>query len=77
MYKYMMDNPSLLTDDNDAGIQRVYDGIEDYAFIMESSSIEYTIERKCNLTQVGSKLDDKNYGIGIKKSKHISQIHGK
>lgn len=69
MYQYMMDNPSLLTADNDEGIIRVYSGAEDYAFIMESASIEYTIERKCNLTQVGAKLDDKNYGIGMSKSK--------
>lgn len=70
MYKYMMDNPSLLTTDNVQGIDRVYNGIEDYAFIMESASIEYTIERKCNLTQVGAKLDDKNYGIGMSKSNY-------
>lgn len=36
---------------------------------MESSSIEYVTERLCNLTQVGDRLDDKNYGIGMRKSK--------
>lgn len=64
----MMDNPELLTDDNDKGIERVDSGAEDYAFLMESASIEYTTERKCNLAQVGGKLDDKNYGIGMNKS---------
>lgn len=37
------------------------------AFLMESSSILYETERKCNLTQVGDRLDDKNYGIGMRK----------
>lgn len=44
---------------------------------MESSSILYETERKCNLTQVGDKLDDKNYGIGMRKGEtthlHIQQ----
>lgn len=71
MYKYLINNPTLLTDDNDQGVQRVFSGAEDYAFVMESSSIEYTTERKCNLTQVGSKLDDKNYGIGMRKSDYL------
>ena len=35
---------------------------------MESSSIDYNTERFCNLTQVGERLDDKNYGIGMRKS---------
>lgn len=38
-----------------------------YAFFMESKSIIYTKERKCNLTKLGDELDDKNYGIGMKK----------
>ena len=38
-----------------------------YAFLMESASIEYIIERNCNLTQIGSLLDSKGYGIATKK----------
>lgn len=36
-----------------------------YAFLMESTSIEYVIERNCELTQVGSMLDSKGYGIAM------------
>lgn len=36
---------------------------------MESSSIEYVIERDCDVTQIGGLLDDKGYGIAMKKSK--------
>lgn len=32
---------------------------------MESTSIEYVIERNCELTQVGSMLDSKGYGIAM------------
>lgn len=35
---------------------------------MESSSIEYMIERNCEVTQVGGLLDDKGYGIAMRKS---------
>lgn len=42
-----------------------------YAYLMESVSIEYYTERNCNLTQVGEKLDDKNYGIGMRQSERI------
>lgn len=36
-------------------------------FFMESTSIEYITERNCNLTQIGSPLDSKNYGIATRK----------
>lgn len=39
-----------------------------YAFLMESSAIEYITERRCELTQVGGLLDSKNYGIAMTKS---------
>lgn len=39
-----------------------------YAFFMESTSIEYTIERNCNLTQIGGLLDSKGYGIALAKN---------
>lgn len=40
---------------------------------MESTSIEYVIERNCELTQVGSMLDSKGYGIAMPPSKEFSQ----
>ena len=36
-----------------------------YAFLTESSSIEYVVERKCDLTQIGGLLDSKSYGIAL------------
>lgn len=63
----MMAHYDDLPKDNPEGIRRVYSGEEDYAFLMESKSIDYETERKCNLTTVGKPLDDKNYGIGMRK----------
>ena len=42
-----------------SGVDRVIKGKGNYAFLMESTSIEYTIERNCDLTQVGGMLDSK------------------
>ncbi|KAL0879832.1 hypothetical protein ABMA27_002372 [Loxostege sticticalis] len=51
---------------NEDGIQKVMEG--NYAFLMESTSIEYTIERNCEVTKVGDLLDSKGYGIAMKKN---------
>lgn len=44
------------------GIQRVL--TSDYAFLMESTTIEYVTQRNCNLTQIGGLIDSKSYGVG-------------
>lgn len=67
MYKFMMDNPDLMTSSNPEGLERVQ--TEDYAFLMESTSIEYLAERHCDVAQVGGLLDDKGYGIAMPKSR--------
>lgn len=53
--------PSVFVESNSKGVERVVKG--DYAYLMESTSIEYIVERKCDLYQVGSLLDSKGYGI--------------
>ncbi|XP_055535887.1 glutamate receptor ionotropic, kainate 2-like isoform X2 [Wyeomyia smithii] len=66
MYQYMMQNPELLTSSNPEGLHRVK--TENYAFLMESTSIEYIVERECDVTQIGGLLDDKGYGIAMRKN---------
>lgn len=51
---------------NEQGKAEVEKG--NYAFFMESTSIEYTTERNCNLTQIGGLLDSKGYGIALAKN---------
>uniref|UniRef100_A0A8C8ERG2 Glutamate receptor n=1 Tax=Oncorhynchus tshawytscha TaxID=74940 RepID=A0A8C8ERG2_ONCTS len=46
----------------DTGIQRVL--TSDYAFLMESTTIEFVTQRNCNLTQIGGLIDSKAYGVG-------------
>lgn len=73
MFNYMQQHPEFLTKDNDEGLRRAIN--ENYAYLMESSSIQYMIERNCEVTQIGDLLDDKNYGIGMRKGKrNINQM---
>ncbi|XP_065222052.1 glutamate receptor ionotropic, kainate 2-like isoform X2 [Planococcus citri] len=58
-------NPSVFTENNDKGVERVMNSRHKYAFFMESSSIKFEIQTKCGLTQIGSLLDSKFYGIAL------------
>lgn len=64
--------PSVFTKSNDEGEERVAKGNRQYAFFIESTSLEYIIERNCNLTQVGGLLDSKGYGIAMPVSEYIT-----
>ncbi|XP_015124600.1 glutamate receptor ionotropic, kainate 2 [Diachasma alloeum] len=57
--------PSVFTEKNEEGVERVDKGKRTYAFLMESTGIEYAIERNCNLVKVGDLLDSKGYGIAL------------
>lgn len=61
-------NPTVLTNTNNEGKERVLRSNGKYVFFMESTTIEYYIKQDCNLTMVGSKLDSKDYGIAMPKS---------
>ncbi|KAG8194654.1 hypothetical protein JTE90_003126 [Oedothorax gibbosus] len=65
MGQVMQANEEYLVQNNAEGIKRVKEG--NYAFLMEATSIEYNTERECNLTQVGGLLDNKGYGIAVRK----------
>lgn len=65
MWEFMKANPDVFMQSNEQGKERVIQG--NYVFLMESASIEFTIERVCNLTQVGGLLDSKGYGIASRK----------
>ena len=65
MWKFMSSRDDNFVASNREGRERV--SRENYAFLMESASIEYIIERNCNLTQIGGLLDSKGYGIATRK----------
>lgn len=39
-----------------------------YAFLMESTSIEYRMERNCEIEKIGGLIDNKGYGIALPRS---------
>ncbi|XP_022255411.1 glutamate receptor ionotropic, kainate 2-like [Limulus polyphemus] len=53
--------PRVFVESIEKGVERVRN--ENYAFLMESTTIEYMVERKCDLMQVGGLLDTKGFGI--------------
>lgn len=68
MYNYMYAHRNeVLMDSNEKGVWKVQH--DNYAYLMESSSIEYIKQRKCNVTQIGGLLDAKGYGIAMRKGR--------
>lgn len=68
MAEYMRENgDEVLLTSTEEGVNKVQH--DNYAFLMESSTIEYEVAVKCDLEQVGPMLDLKGYGIAMKKSK--------
>uniref|UniRef100_A0AAR5PTC5 Ionotropic glutamate receptor C-terminal domain-containing protein n=3 Tax=Dendroctonus ponderosae TaxID=77166 RepID=A0AAR5PTC5_DENPD len=60
------EKPSVFEDTNLKGVERVLSTKNAlYAFFMESTGIEYEMERKCDLKKIGDLLDSKSYGIGM------------
>ena len=49
----------VMVSSNNEGIEKVIESDGKYAFMMESSTIQYIIERNCKLTQIGGNLDNK------------------
>lgn len=69
MWAAMESTPSVFTKSNDEGVERVLKGKRLYAYLMESTVLEYIVERQCELMQVGGWLDYKTYGIAMPFSK--------
>lgn len=68
----MKQHPEYMTNENEEGVKRVE--TENYAYLMESTTIEYVTQRHCSLAQVGGLLDDKGYGIAMKKGPKQTQF---
>lgn len=60
-----MQVPSVFVKTYEEGISRVM--TSQFALLMESTKIEYIIERNCNVTQIGSTINTVQYGIGTPK----------
>uniref|UniRef100_A0A0N5BKK9 PBPe domain-containing protein n=1 Tax=Strongyloides papillosus TaxID=174720 RepID=A0A0N5BKK9_STREA len=64
MWEYMK-NRDVFVSSNAAGVEKVMN--ENYAYLMESTSLEYEVQQNCNLTQIGGVLGSKGYGIALQK----------
>ena len=53
--------PTVFTSSYKEGVERVLEG--NFAFLCESSMLEYVVQKNCNLTQIGGLVDSKGYGI--------------
>lgn len=60
-------NSEVMLNSNMEGVEKVEESDGKYAFFMESASIQYLVERRCKLSQVGGLLDSKGYGIATQK----------
>ncbi|XP_069680347.1 glutamate receptor ionotropic, kainate 2 isoform X2 [Periplaneta americana] len=66
MWRFMESKrPSVFVSTYEEGVKRVLEG--NYAFLMESTMLDYAVQRDCNLTQIGGLLDSKGYGIATPK----------
>jgi len=71
MWRFMESRkPSVFVSSYEEGIRRVLEG--NYAFLMESSMLDYVVQQNCNLTQIGGLLDSKGYGIATPIGKLLS-----
>lgn len=61
-----MKDRNVFVTSNAKGVEKALS--ENYAFLMESSSLEYEVQQNCNLTQIGGVLGSKGYGIALQKS---------
>lgn len=63
MWEFMSSRKhSVMVKNVEEGIHRVL--TSDYAFLMESTAIEFVTQRNCNLTQIGGLIDSRAYGVG-------------
>ena len=57
----MSTQDDVLVSNNEEGVRRVKKG--GYAYLAESTAVEFAVARDCDLTNIGGNLDSKGYGI--------------
>lgn len=62
MWHYMSTHPEVFPETTEEGIEWVKK--KNYAFLLESATNEYNVQRHCELMQVGGLIESKSYGIG-------------
>lgn len=69
MWRFMINTePSVFVNSTEEAIERVRKG--HYAYLGESTTIDYNVQRKCDLMQIGQNLDSKGYGIATPRGRY-------
>ncbi|EDW88912.1 glutamate receptor ionotropic, kainate 2 [Drosophila yakuba] len=63
--KMLSFKPDAFTKNNEEGVDRVKLSKGTYAFLMETTNLQYYVERNCELTQIGESFGEKHYGIAV------------
>ncbi|CAH0558938.1 unnamed protein product [Brassicogethes aeneus] len=71
IYQHMKEHSEDMPLENNYGVDLAEK--EQYAFFMESTSINYVTQRHCDLQMYGNLLDDKGYGIAMRKNSPYRQ----
>ncbi|XP_064553646.1 glutamate receptor ionotropic, kainate 2 [Drosophila montana] len=63
--KMLSVKPDAFTKNNEEGVDRVKLSRGTYAFLMETTNLQYYVQRNCELTQIGESFGEKHYGIAV------------
>ncbi|XP_017012821.2 glutamate receptor ionotropic, kainate 2 [Drosophila takahashii] len=63
--KMLSFKPDAFTKNNEEGVDRVKLNKGGYAFLMETTNLQYHVQRNCELTQIGESFGEKHYGIAV------------
>lgn len=72
MWSFMNTDKSNFHKEGKSGTAMVKKG--KYAYLMESPSIEYTVNQNCDLVRVGGLLDSKGFGFVTPQSKNNDRM---
>ncbi|KAL3280164.1 hypothetical protein HHI36_017664 [Cryptolaemus montrouzieri] len=65
IFEHMRSHPEDMVKENSDGVKLAME--TQYALFMENTGIDYEIQRHCNLVMYGDLLDNKGYGIAMRK----------
>ncbi|XP_055379344.1 glutamate receptor ionotropic, kainate 2-like [Condylostylus longicornis] len=63
--KMVQAKPTVFTADNNEGLERVKKSKGLYAFLMETTGLEYITERNCEVQSIGGVIGEKHYGLAV------------
>lgn len=74
MWNFMStrDGSQIFVNSTADGVKRVLAG--NYAYLAESTAVEYAVHRNCELMNIGGRLDSKGYGIATQSGKHRCHV---